>query len=195
MKHPLRIIAGSSRGRWLYSPEGENTRPMLARVKSSLFNIIAPRLEDACVLDMFAGTGALGLEAISRGAKLSVFAEYNKKSFETLEKNIKRLGFEPKSKALKTDAFDITGLLKAMKLSFDIIFISPPYKFFDDNTPEKDRLLGIIDGFIKENILKKEGIVIIEHKITQLKAIELKNLSLMKDRRYGEIVLSFFSVS
>jgi len=195
MKHPLRIIAGSSRGRWLYSPEGENTRPMLARVKNSLFNIIQLQLPDACVLDMFAGTGALGLEAISRGAKLGVFVESNRKSFEILDKNIKRLGFDAKSRALREDAFDIIGLLKSMKLCFDMIFVSPPYKFFDDDTPEKERLLGIIDSFPAEKILNKEGILIIEHKVAQLKSLEFKNLSLMKERRYGEIVLSFFSAS
>ena len=203
MKHQIRIIAGSVRGRWLYSPEGDTTRPMLGRVKNSLFNIISPHLEEAAVLDLFAGTGALGLEALSRGAKTCIFIEKDEQSFQLLQKNISRLGFDNQSEACYFNAFDIIKFLQQKKFYLDIIFISPPYKFFDDTvmppvdpprrTPEKDKLLGIIDEFVKENILSKNGLVIIEHQKRQLKDLSFKYLSRYKQRSYGDIILSFFS--
>lgn len=210
MEHKIRIIAGSARGRWLYSPappkrdpdsdesynigKSDATRPMLGRVKNSLFNIITPHLEGAVVLDLFAGTGALGLESLSRGAESCIFFEKNKEAFELLQKNISRLGFEKQSETHYLNAFYAVELLKDKKVSADIIFISPPYKFFDDTAPEKDRLLEIIDEFIKENILNKDGLIIIEHQKRQLKGLSFKYLSLYKERNYGDIILSFFTV-
>jgi len=208
MKHQIRIIAGSARGRWLYSPDSDATRPMLGRVKNSLFNIISHRfhgLEGALVLDLFAGTGALGLEALSRGTKRCIFIEKNKQTFQILQKNISLLGFNNQSETVYLNVlhggsavgmtFYIIDFLKEKKFSPDIIFISPPYRFFDDTAPEKDRLLEIMDEFVKENILNKNGLIIIEHQKKQLQGLSFKYLVLYKERTYGDITLGFFKTA
>ena len=120
----MRIISGSARGRRLVSPEGFDVRPTTDKVKESMFNIIQFELDGAAVLDLFAGTGQLGIEALSRGAEKAVFVDASKKSLETVRKNIALAGFSSSAETVQGDAF---AYLAAAKEQFDIVFLDPPY--------------------------------------------------------------------
>lgn len=101
----MRIITGIAKGRKLTAPEGNNTRPTLDRVKESLFNIISNQISDSKVLDLFAGSGSLGLECISRGANLCIFCEKDKNTFKYLKENVINLGFSSSCELYNHDAF------------------------------------------------------------------------------------------
>lgn len=122
----MRIIAGSAKGTKLDTPSGYNTRPTSDRVKEAIFSAIHFDIEGANVLDIFSGSGQLGIEAISRGANSCVFVDMDKQSLQVIEKNIKRCGFERLSKVLNRDAIIY---LSSISESFDIVLIDPPYGY------------------------------------------------------------------
>ena len=120
----MRIISGSARGRKLFSPEGMDVRPTTDKVKESLFNIIQFELSGAAVLDLFAGTGQLGLEALSRGAAKAVFVDSSGKSLAVVKKNAELCGFSDNARLVRSDAF---SYLSRAEERFDIVFLDPPY--------------------------------------------------------------------
>ena len=122
----MRIIAGDKRGTILNAPEGEQTRPTYDRVKEAVFGRLQFSLVDKTVLDLFAGSGALGLEAVSRGAKMAYFCDFSKEAVKVIKSNIKKLGYEEKCAVFKNDYL---GAIKEFsgKIKFDIVFIDPPY--------------------------------------------------------------------
>lgn len=131
----MRIIAGEFRRRRLLSPpEGSTTRPIPDRVKESLFGILRGNVEGAAVLDVFAGTGAIGLEAISRGAARCVFVERDKRVAETLRRNIETLGCGDRCEVVVGDALGISILARSPR-PVDLIFFDPPYSMVEDATP------------------------------------------------------------
>ena len=119
------IIGGQCRRRKLSSPKGGNVRPTTGRLREALFDICQPFIEDATVLDLFAGTGAVGLEALSRGARSATFVEMDRSVVRCLQKNIKDLDFENAATVLCGDAFKVVPQLGQ---SFDIIYVDPPYE-------------------------------------------------------------------
>lgn len=121
----MRVITGTARGRRLISPEGFEVRPTTDKVKESLFNIIQFDVVSANVLDLFSGSGQLGIEALSRGADRAVFVDASRKSLDVVKKNIDLCKFSDKSIAVLSDAFTF---LKTTKEKFDIVFLDPPYK-------------------------------------------------------------------
>ena len=127
----MRIIAGSARSLKLHSPPGRRTRPTPDRIRETLFNIIAPLVPGANVLDLFAGSGALGIEALSRGAAYAVFVENDAAACRTISDNLRTTGFAEQAQLLRRDAFAaLTHLASAEMMSgrvFDLIFIDPPY--------------------------------------------------------------------
>lgn len=177
----MRIITGEARGRKLLTPKGLKTRPTADRVKESLFNILGPRVIDAVVLDGFAGTGNLGLEALSRGAKFSYFVEQDKEAFNCLSQNIKALGYEEKSKAIKGDLLKI---LPGLKEQFDIVFLDPPYG------KELEKLA--VSEILKLNLLKENGLIIIETAAKISLNLNYKNLMLIREAKYGSTLLGFY---
>lgn len=125
----MRIIGGHARGMKLFSPRGMNTRPMPDRIKESLFNILRDRVYNAVVLDLFAGSGSLGLEALSRGAQACYFVEKNAEVAKTLQRNIDKGQFRA-AHLICGNAFKIHKRLP--EVSFDLCFFDPPYKYFDN---------------------------------------------------------------
>lgn len=120
----MRVISGSARGRKLSAPEGFDTRPTTDRVKESVFNIISPYIPAENVLDMFAGSGAMGIEALSRGCAHAVFLEHTKSAMQTAEKNIEGARLSDRAETVLGDAFSYLGRTNE---KFDIIFLDPPY--------------------------------------------------------------------
>ena len=170
----MRIISGSARGRKLMSPEGMETRPTSDRVKESVFNIISPYVYGAVVLDLFAGSGALGVEALSRGAETAVFVENNASAQKVLKKNIELARFEDKSKVFGC-GFD--AYLNSSAVKFDIVFLDPPYK-----SGYYKKALELIRD---KSLLSEEGIVVAEYEFGQTLPAVL-GYELLKDRKYGK---------
>lgn len=123
----MRVIAGSKKGMSLAAPVGRNTRPTLDRVKESLFGILQFDLPDAVVLDLFAGSGGLGLEALSRGAARAVFCDHDRKSIGVIRQNIAKLGMESQSVVYAMDAAAAIRCAVADGYAFDLVFLDPPY--------------------------------------------------------------------
>jgi 16S rRNA (guanine(966)-N(2))-methyltransferase RsmD len=180
----MRIITGSAKGTKLKSPNGMETRPTADRVKESLFNIMGNILVDADVLDLFAGTGNLGLEAVSRGASCAVFIDKSPNSIETIRVNALQTKLIDKTEIYKNDVFKGLTKLDQLQRTFDLIFCDPPY-----NKGFINRVLAQID---KSNLLKSEGILVIEHSQHEEMKQEWENLQMRRREKYGETLISFW---
>lgn len=147
----MRVISGMRKGLKLKAPDGLDTRPTTDRVKESLFNILQQHLPADKVLDLFAGSGALGIEALSRHCEECVFIECGKAAYDVTAANIASAGFSDSSKLLKTDA---VSYLKSCTDSFDVIFMDPPYN--------KGMIFPVLKEISERNILNKDGIIAVE---------------------------------
>ena len=182
----MRIIAGKNRGTKLYTLDGDDiTRPTLDRVKESLFNIIVNHIQDSNVLDLFAGSGSLGLEAISRGAKKTIFCDKSKKAIDIIQKNITKTKVEDKVEIINNDYIDCIFNLNSRNMKFDIIFLDPPYA---TNYIEKS-----IELIIEKDLLQDNGIIIIEtdEKDRIIEQIKDKKVNIYDIRKYGRIDIIF----
>ena len=166
----VKITSGKYRGRTLLTPGG-NTHPMGAREKLALFNMIASYLPDAIVLDAYAGSGALGIEALSRGARKATFIEKNTKAVQTIRQNLSSLGLE-------TEIFQGSVASFTSGESFDIILVDPPYDRFD---------LNEVSGLAE--YVKADGIFVLSH---PGKAPEIANLTLIKTNQYAAAHISLY---
>lgn len=180
----MRIIAGEAKGRNLKSPTGRQTRPTSDRVKESMFNILGDRVPDARVLDLFAGTGNLGLEAISRGAKLSVFIDDNRDSIKIIYDNIKLLKYESCCEVYHNNALSALNILNKKDKSFDIIFIDPPY--------HSDIIPKILETISEAGIMSEYGVIISEHDIKDYLPEKVLNMERYRYTVYGDTALSFY---
>lgn len=181
----MRIISGKARGTHLKTLEGLDTRPTLGRVKESLFNIISDKIYDSIVLDLFAGSGALGLESLSRGAKLSIFCDNSKKANSIITQNIEKLKMEDKSIVYLSDFKDAIKRVGIENIKPDIIFLDPPYES-----------CGIIDSLkliLEKKILNEDSIIIAEtdDKDRILNELESIDLEVFDIRKYGRVYLIF----
>ena len=180
----MRVISGNARGAKLLTLEGLETRPTLDRVKEPLFSIIQSNVRDAKVLDLFAGSGALGLEALSRGAKSCVFCDVSEKAINVIKQNITKIKVEEKSTIL-TESFEQVLMKYAkQKESFDLIFLDPPYA--------SGYLLETVDYIYKSGLLNVNGIIIVEtDDETELQRIQSVGFYVKDIRKYGRIILLF----
>ncbi len=177
----MRIIAGKYKYKRLNEFSVSSTRPTADKVKEALFDILTD-INDMVCLDLFAGTGALGLEAISRGASKCYFVEENINIYKILVKNFKELDVkENEVNALRSDYLKALKTYKNKNLTFDLIFIDPPYK---TNFAEK-----AIDFILENNMLNSNGVICWEHDNTKLDVS--KNYNVVKQKRYGITYLSF----
>ena len=151
----MRIIAGTHRGRPLVTPKGNHTRPTRGLVRESIFNIIRNEIIGAAVLDLFAGSGAMGLEALSRGAASVVFVDNAKPAWDAMDQNVRALKMTDRCRLLYLDYADALRRLQSEKLLFDIIFLDPPYEMTG-----MDTLLSQIQ---KSGVMKRGALVIFEH--------------------------------
>lgn len=151
----MRIIAGSARGRPLLAPRGEDTRPTQDRVREALFNMLQGRLQDARVLDLFAGSGALGLEALSRGAAHATFVDKSPRAMQVLSQNVSALGFAAQAERMGTDAAQALRRLLKQQRRFDLIFLDPPYRF---------AMADVLSDLAPGRLLAGEGCLALEHR-------------------------------
>lgn len=172
----MRIIAGEAKGRRLFAPEGTDTRPTTDRVRESLFGILTPRLAEANVLDLFAGTGALSLEAVSRGASGAVLCDKADKAVKVILRNVESAGFSDRIGVLRCDWTQAVRRLKGRK--FDIVFLDPPYREL--------HLYGEAAALLKqEGLLNEDAVIVMEH-LTRDEPPLPEGFRVYDRRRYGD---------
>ncbi len=181
----MRVISGNNKGKTLYSPNNMAIRPTTDRIKETLFNIISPIKNNAVVLDIFTGTGSIGIEFLSRGSKECYFIDDSYKSIKLAKRNIEACKLENKSKVYINDFEKAINILGKKNIKFDYIYADPPYnKIFGQK---------ILDNIINESILKEDGLLIIE--CEESEKISIKKYELMlkyEERKYGRTKLNFF---
>ncbi len=181
----MRIVAGKNKGNILKSPKDLSVRPTSEKVREALFDILGTSIEEICFLDLFAGSGAVGIEALSRGAKKVIFIEKEPKCIKIIRENLEKTENSQNAVVFKIDFLPGLKLLAKKKYLLDYIFLDPPYN------------RGLINISLLEisklPILRKNGLVIAQH-YKKEKVMEklLNNLKLYNQRRYGECYLSFY---
>lgn len=180
---PIRVIAGVAKGRKLKPVPGTGTRPIMDRVKEALFSILGPRVPDCSFLDLFAGTGSVGIEALSRGAERAVFVENARLAIKVIEENLQSTGLADQAEIVKADVRDY--LRAPAREPFEIIYIAPPqYKGLWLET------LTLLDEHIDH--LAPDGLCIIQIDPLERQAVTLSALRPYDERRYGNTLLWFF---
>jgi 16S rRNA (guanine966-N2)-methyltransferase len=179
----MRIITGTAKGIKLKTPRGRDVRPTSDRVKESLFAILAGRIAEAAVADFFAGTGNLGLEALSRGAASAVFIDASPASLALVRENAARAQLAERAEFLRQDALAAAGRFARDGRAFDLIFCDPPYN--------KGLAAAILEKIDAANLLRPGGVVIIEHSRHESLPAGLAHLKISRTERYGETLLTF----
>jgi 16S rRNA (guanine966-N2)-methyltransferase len=180
----LRVIAGTARGRRLRSVPGDTTRPITDRVKESLFDILGGDIQSANFLDLFAGTGSVGIEALSRGAAFARFIDKEPQAVATVRANLDTTGLKGSADVIKADTF--AYLARPADRSFDYAYIAPPqYKGL------WKRALLSLDAH--PDWLSRDAWVVVQIYPGELEALELKNLVEFDQRKYGSTLLVFYS--
>ena len=182
----MRIISGKARGTKLYTLEGENTRPTLDRVKESIFSIIQGKIEGAKILDLFSGSGAIGLEFLSRGAEKAILCDKSKEAVNIIKKNIEKTHMEKMVQVFNTDFENCLEKLKNEQ--FDIIYLDPPYV--------TNYILKSLKKILELNIAKEQSLIIVETDDSERIEEEIKNLDveIIDKRKYGRATIIFLSL-
>ena len=178
----MRIIAGEMRSRTILAPKGMDTRPTLDRTRESLFNIIAAECPGARVLDLYAGSGALALEALSRGAVSAVLVDCSREAARVIRSNIASLRVEDRARFLQMTDLQAVALLGREQAQLDLVFLDPPYRL--DTAPACAALATA-------GVLAEEALVVIEHAAATPPGIA-PPLALTDQRRYRDTMISFY---
>jgi 16S rRNA (guanine966-N2)-methyltransferase len=183
----MRIIAGTHRGRTILPPVAETARPITDRVKQPLFDIVFDRIDGAMVYDLFAGTGSMGLESASRGARGVVFVESDPSAVEVLRRNLKNFGFTTGIRVVAKDVFAWVGGATAVEAAnrADLVFLDPPYRMIGENPAT---LLACAAGLAQRH-LAPDGIVVFRHQ--RADSLALAPLVVYDERHYGAMTLTF----
>ena len=177
----MRVISGKYKGKNLIGFDIDGTRPTMDRVKESLFGIIQNKIKNSVVLDLFAGSGSLGIEAISNGASEVYFIDNNIELINIIKKNTS--GMNDKIHIMKSDYKSVLEILKNSNVKFDIIFLDPPYKL--------NLINDCLNKILEYNLLNTDGIIVCEYENEQ---IENSKLKLIKDKKYGSKKIKIFEL-
>lgn len=181
----MRVIAGTAKGVPLQAVPGTGTRPISDRVKEAVFNIVGESVIGSHTLDLFAGTGSVGIEALSRGAERAVFVEKNPKAIATIRKNLQRTRLQDRARIVHADVFKF---LSNKPESFDLIYVAPPqYQGLWSKT--------LIALDTNREWLHREGLVIVQIFPKEFESLVLTALSLVEQRTYGSTLLCFYELS
>jgi 16S rRNA (guanine(966)-N(2))-methyltransferase RsmD len=177
----MKILSGYLKNKSIKTPK--NIRPCTSVIKQAIFNILKEQVENSIFLDLFAGSGSLGIEAISLGANLSFFVDSSRESIKYIKKNITLLEIEKKAKVILSDAL---LFLKKTNLKFDIITIDPPFILYKENQNLIDEILKTISS---RDLLNKDGIIFLEEPTYSKRVKEVDSLTLKNIRKYGSAFL------
>ena len=179
----MRVIGGDSKGRKLATQRGQRIRPTSDRVKESIFNILGDEVKGKIVLDLFAGIGNLGVEALSRGAERVVFVEKGRQAVRLIQRNVAQCGMEGQTEILATDAHRAIGILCRKGTVFDLILMDPPYE------------RGLVERtFMKlraQRIHHPDSMLVVEHSRREPLSDQVEGWDLIRQREIGDTVLSF----
>ena len=177
----MRVVAGSARGTVLKTPEGMLTRPTADRVKEAVFSILHFDVQDAVVLDLFGGTGQLGIEALSRGAKRAVFVDHQQKACELIKENLRRTKFTQQAMVVRGDYLEY---LRRTKERFDIILLDPPYaEIFLENA---------LNCIAEIDILRDNGIIVTERPVEKALDVQMPGFTRSRDYKYGKTLITLY---
>ena len=180
----MRIISGEARGRTLFAPNGDQTRPTSDKIRGSLFNILNGRVEDACVLDLFGGTGALALEALSRGARFAVISDSSKIAIDVIRRNaanVLKEELDARAKVLKADYR--TAIAACAQMRFDLVFLDPPYRMTEVYADAITRL-------DEAGMLESDTVIAAERK-RMTSVVYPEEFEIYDTRDYGETSIDF----
>lgn len=179
----MRVVGGTARGRVLVPVPGDTTRPILDRVKTALFDILRPSLENARVIDLFAGSGSVGIEALSQGAAHCVFLDIEPKAITTIRKNLNTTSLSDRGEVRSTDAF---RYVRHGVRSFDLLYVAPPqYKGI------WSEMLTLLSE--RPDILSPQGTIVVQIDPKERQTLDLVSLELKNTRTYGNTELLFIS--
>lgn len=177
----MRIVGGEARSRQIKAPEGQDTRPTLDRVRENVFNILQRQVRGAVTLDLFAGSGAMSLEAVSRGAQRAVLVDHNRRAVQVEKENIAALRFEDRTRVLPMDWQAAVRLLGGEGMKFDLVFLDPPYAMHD--------MTGVMQAIAP--LLAPGATVVLEHEAKVMPSTA-EGYEMVDSRRYGYAGVSFF---
>lgn len=181
----MRVISGSRKGHKLFVPKGIYIRPTEDRLKESFFNIISPLEDNSIVLDLFAGTGSIGIEFLSREAKLAYFVDKSRESIEYVNKNLLHTKLADKAVVLHLEAKKALLLFEKDKISFNYIYIDPPFA-------DLDLFINTINLIESLNLLSQNGLLIIEHDERVILDKYCFKFEKIDERKYGKNLLTFY---
>jgi 16S rRNA (guanine966-N2)-methyltransferase len=182
-----RVISGTARGIRLLAP-GPGTRAFADRVKQTLFAVLEPDLEDACVLDLFAGSGAAGIEALSRGAERATFVERDGGAARVLQENLRRAGVEDRARVVRRDAIAWLAGEAREDGPWDVVIVDPPYA-------ETDLLRRALEALAAPGRLAPDARVVVKHFWRDAQPATIGLLASERERRFGESALTFYRVA
>lgn len=180
----MRVITGFAKGRKLKCPSGKNIRPTSDRVKESLYNILGSKVTDCIFLDLFAGTGNIGIEALSRGARFCYFVDSDNISIKYIKENLSILGLLKSFKIIQKDACEALEIFKENSIRFDIIYIDPPYY--------KNLIEEPLKKISMYKLLNDDGLIVAEHHKNDILSDSYDMLKKIRTQKYGETILSFY---
>ncbi|MGG3466551.1 16S rRNA (guanine(966)-N(2))-methyltransferase RsmD [Neobacillus pocheonensis] len=181
----MRVVSGVCKGRPLKAVSGSSTRPTTDKVKEAIFNMIGPYFEGGLGLDLFAGSGGLGLEALSRGLDKVIFIDRESKAIQVIHENIKACQFEEKAEVYRNDADRALKALIKREISFNYIFLDPPYK--------KQQLVSLMEKMDEQEIVKTDGIIVCEHSFDVELPQMVGRFKQIKHEKYGIIAVTIYS--
>lgn len=179
----MRVISGTLKGRRLVAPGGMATRPTADRIKESVFNILATDVHDKRVLDLFAGTGALGIEALSRGAVFAAFIDQANTALSAIRQNIRTLGLEDRTRVIRWNLLKNINCLGSLQQTFDLVFMDPPY--------EAGAVAPTLTALAECPALAPGARLVVEHSVCESIPFPMKSLALSDQRRFGKTLVSF----
>jgi len=183
----MRVVSGTRKGKTLKAVPGSSTRPTTDKVKEAIFNMIGPYFDGGIGLDLFAGSGSLGIEALSRGAEKVIFVDKNGLAIQTIHENIENCQLKEQAEIYRNDAERALKAIQKRELAFDFIFLDPPYK--------KQQLVKLLEMISKESLLAEKGVIVCEHG-SEIQLPELVgNLGVRKAEKYGIIAITIYEVS
>jgi 16S rRNA (guanine966-N2)-methyltransferase len=180
----MRVVSGICKGRALKAVPGNTTRPTTDKVKEAMFNMIGPYFDGGIGLDLFAGSGGLGLEALSRGLEKVIFIDREAKAFQIIHENIKACQFEDKIEVYRNDADRSLKALIKREMVFDYIFLDPPYK--------KQQLISLMQKIDEHSLLQSGGIIVCEHSHDVELPPLVGRLSQKRHEKYGIIAVTIY---
>lgn len=182
----MRVISGIAKNRKLKAPAGQNTRPITDMIKEALFNVIGSKVIDSYFLDLFAGSGSVGIEAISRGAKEVIFVDSSYEAIKVIKYNLEHCGFSKEAQVYKNDVFKALDILEKRDRIFNIIYVDPPFT----NPKIFDQVMLTLDS--KYKLLASDGVIIIRSQRNMSLPDQYDNLVKNKLSTYGESILHYY---